>query len=196
MPSRRPSSAAFSLVELLIVIAVMGIVAALTLPSVNSGIHEQLQSTADAIAGDLAYARGLAVANNSTYRFSFDLANNQFTLRYSGANPSLATLPPNPFQSGSNTDPTQYVIRLNDMPSLGGKVQLVAVGTMGNRPASTTTLEFGPLGGTTSADPTVIWLSSGAGAAQRFISVSVNPVTGLAGVNPFGASGPPASVLQ
>jgi prepilin-type N-terminal cleavage/methylation domain-containing protein len=136
MPSRRPSSAAFSLVELLIVIAVMGIVAALTLPSVNSGIHDQLQATADAIAGDLAYARGLAVANNSSYRLTFDLANNQFTLQHSGANPALATLPPNPFQAASS-DSTRFVVQLDDMPSLGGRVRLAAVGTVGSRPSST-----------------------------------------------------------
>lgn len=194
MPHRRPSSAGFSLVELLIVIAVMGIVAALTLPNVNSGIHDQLQSTADAIAGDLAYARGLAVANNSSYRLSFDLANNQFTLRYSGSNPSLSALPPNPFQVGG--DPTQYVFNLNDLPLMGGKVQLAAVGTTGARPAPQSTLEFGPLGGTTNAEATAIWLTSGAGAAQRYISISVNPVTGLASVNEFTASGPPASILQ
>lgn len=194
MSNRRPSSAAFSLVELLIVIAVMGIVAALTLPSVNSGIRDQLHSAAEAIAGDLAYARGLAVANNSNYRLTFDLANNQFTLAYSGANPALATLPPNPFQTGG--DPTRYIFNLNDLPTLGGRVQLAAVGTIGSRPAPQSTLEFGPLGGTTSADATAIWLVAGAGDAQRFISVSVNPVTGLASVNEFMASGPPAAILQ
>jgi prepilin-type N-terminal cleavage/methylation domain-containing protein len=195
MPSRRPSSAAFSLVELLIVIAVMGIVAALTLPSVNSGIHDQLQATADAIAGDLAYARGLAVANNSSYRLTFDLANNQFTLQHSGANPALATLPPNPFQAASS-DSTRFVVQLDDMPSLGGRVRLAAVGTVGSRPSSTTTLEFGPLGGTTSADPTQVWLSAGAGPAQRFISLTVNPATGLASVDAFTASGPPESIWK
>ena len=194
MPSRRPASAAFSLVELLIVIAVMGIVAALALPNVNSGIHDQLQAAADSMAGDLAYVRGLAVANNSSYRLTFDLTNNQFTLVYSGANPALATLPSNPFQTAAST-PTQWVVSLNDLPSLGGKVQLAAVGTMGSRPAKTTTLEFGALGGTTAVDPTAIWLTSGAGPAQRYISISVNPVTGLASVNAFTASGPPASIL-
>ena len=43
MLRRRPSAAGFSLVELLIVITLMGILAALALPNVNAGIHEQLR---------------------------------------------------------------------------------------------------------------------------------------------------------
>jgi prepilin-type N-terminal cleavage/methylation domain-containing protein len=194
MPGRR-QSAAFSLVELLIVIALMGIVAALALPSMSPAIHDQLEGAAQVVAHDLAYARGLAVANNSSYRFTFDFANDQYVLRYSGANPALTTLPPNPFQMPGG-DPTQYVVKLSDLAMLGGRVQLAAVGTMGSRPAPQTDLEFGPLGSTTRPDPTVIWLSAGVGNAQRFISVSVNPVTGLATVNAFTGSGPPASLLN
>ncbi|HXT60892.1 MAG TPA: GspH/FimT family pseudopilin [Pirellulales bacterium] len=195
MPCRRPSSAGFSLVELLIVVALMGILAALALPNVNAGIHEQLEGAAEVIAGDLAYARGLAVSNNSNYRITFDLANNQYVLRYSGANPALAALPANPFQAPGG-DPTQYAVKLDDLSMLGGKVQLAAVGTLGSSPAAQTLLEFGPLGGTTSADPTVIWLSAGLDSATRYISVSVNPVTGLASVNDFTASGPPAAIMR
>jgi prepilin-type N-terminal cleavage/methylation domain-containing protein len=195
MLRRRPSAAGFSLVELLIVITLMGILAALALPNVNAGIHEQLAGAAEVIAGDLAYARGLAVSNNSSYRFTFDLANNQYVLRYSGVNPALATLPSNPFQTPGG-DPTQYTVKLGDLSMLGGKVQLAAVGTMGSAPTAQTLLEFGPLGGTTSSNPTVIWLSAGAGNALRYISVSVNPVTGLASVNDFTASGPPGSIVR
>jgi hypothetical protein len=44
---------------------------------------------------------------------------------------------------------------------------------------STTSVEFGPLGGTTSTYQSVIWLSCGAGSAQRFQCIAVDPVTGL-----------------
>lgn len=195
MTTGRQTSAAFSLVELLIVITLMGLAAALALPSLSPAIHDQLQGAAQIVARDLAYARGLAVANNSSYRFTFDLANNQYTLRYSGANPALAVLPSNPFQAPGG-DPKQYVVSLGDLAMLGGRVQLAAIGTTGVRPAPQSDLEFGPLGATTRSDPTVIWLSAGAGAAQRFISVSVNPVTGLADIGEFTGSGPPAGVTR
>jgi prepilin-type N-terminal cleavage/methylation domain-containing protein len=194
MPSRRPQPAGYSLVELLMVITLMSIAAALALPSVNPGIHDQLQGAAEIVAGDLAYARGLAVTNNGTYRFTFDLAHNSYTLTYSGADPALATLPSNPFQA-PGSDPTQYVVSLGQLPSLGGSVQLAAVGTSGGNPTPQTTIEFGPYGSTTQAAPTAVWLSAGAGVAERFISVSVNPVTGLATIGPFQGSGPPAVIM-
>lgn len=186
--------AGYSLVELLMVITLMSIAAALALPSVNPGIHDQLQGAAEIVAGDLAYARGLAVTNNGTYRFTFDLTNSAYTLVYSGSDPSLKTLPSNPFQA-PGADPTQYTVALSQLPSLGGSVQLAAVGTSGTNPAPQTTIEFGPYGSTTQSAATVVWLSAGAGAAQRFISVSVNPVTGLATIGPFEGTGPPSSIL-
>jgi prepilin-type N-terminal cleavage/methylation domain-containing protein len=193
MPGRRQTSAAFSLVELLIVIALMGIVAALALPSLSPAIHEQLEGAAQVISHDLAYARGLAVSNNSSYRLTFDTSANQYVLRHSGANPALDSLPSNPFQAPGG-DPTRYVVSLGELAMLGGQVQLAAIGTTGARPSPQTDLEFGPLGATTRTDPTVIWLRAGVGAAQRYISVSVNPVTGLASVGEFTSAGPPASL--
>ena len=147
MPGRRQTSAAFTLVELLIVIALMGIVAALALPSLSPAIHDQLEGAAQVISHDLAYARGLAVANNSSYRLTFDFSANQYVLRHSGANPALDSLPANPFQAPGG-DPTQYVVSLDELAMLGGQVQLAAVGTTGARPSPQTDLEFGPLGAT------------------------------------------------
>lgn len=186
--------AGYSLVELLMVITLMSIAAALALPSVNPGIHDQLQGAAEIVAGDLAYARGLAVTNNGTYRITFDLARESYTLVYSGADPALTTLPSNPFQAPGG-DPTQYTVAFSQLPSLGGSVQLAAVGTSGTNPTPQSTIEFGPYGSTTQSAATVVWLSAGSGAAQRFISVSVNPVTGLATIGPFQGTGPPASIL-
>ncbi len=194
MPRHRCPSG-FSLVELLIVITVMGIVAALALPSIDPGNYERLQGAAQVIAGDLAYARGLAVANNSSYRFTFDTANNRYTLAHSGVNALLNVLPPSPFHSSADS-PTQNIFDLNTLPGLGEGAHLCAVGTAGTNPAPVTTLEFGPLGQTTVTDPTAIWLSAGVGNLARYISVSVNPVTGLATVGTFQGSGPPAAIVQ
>jgi prepilin-type N-terminal cleavage/methylation domain-containing protein len=194
MPRRRCPSG-FSLVELLIVITIMGIVAALALPNIDTGIHERLQGAAQVIAGDLAYARGLAVANNSNYRLTFDVTNNRYTLVYSGVNALLNVLPPNPFHPSADS-PTQNLFDLNTLPGLGEGAHLCAVGTAGVSPAPVTTLEFGPLGQTTATDPTAIWLSAGVGNVARYISVSVNPVTGLATVGSFQGSGPPAAIVK
>ena len=98
--------------------------------------------------GDLAYGRSLAVLNNDTYQFLFDLADNQYTLEYSGSNPALATLPPNPFHA-SQDSATQFVVRLAKLPRLGAPVSLYDVQELTPSPVEATSVQFGPLGATT-----------------------------------------------
>ncbi len=149
----------FSLVELLIVVSLMGILAALALPSFNPGTREELHAAAQVVAGDLAYGRSLAVANNSSYRMRFEIAKNRYVLQHSGANPALNTLPEAPFRSPS--DPKdQHIFDLADLPHLSGQnVRLAAVTTAGGSPL--TEVEFQSLGETTQAAETVVWMAAG-----------------------------------
>lgn len=185
-------SAGFSLVELLIVISIIGIIAGLIIPGANPSLRDQLQSTAQLIANDIAYARGLAVSNGSSYKLSFDLTNNQYVLRHSGTNSTLNTLPPSPFHLRSDAA-NQHTIRLADLPRVNQQARLFAVYAQGASPATVSDLEFGPLGETTRTQPTIIWLTVGTGADQRWISVRVNPVTGLTWVENFQATNPALS---
>jgi prepilin-type N-terminal cleavage/methylation domain-containing protein len=191
----RPSCArhAFSLVELLIVVSLMGILAALALPSINPGTREELQATAQVVAGDLAYARSLAVANNSSYRVRFELNRNRYILEHSGSNPALNSLPEAPFRSPS--DPAhQHIFELADLPHLAGQnVRLLAVATPGG--ARLTEVEFRSMGETSQAAETIVWLAAGSGSETRYIPIHINPVTGLATLGEYTASGPPASAI-
>ena len=72
------SSHAFTLLELLLVVAIVGILVGVLLPDMQPAVYDQLRSTAQIVATDLAYARSLAVANNDNYRITFDLNNNQY----------------------------------------------------------------------------------------------------------------------
>src|SRR5688500_9883392 len=63
-----------TLVELLITLAVISIVAALLIPQLGQQIPDQLSAVAQIVASDLEYSRALAVANNSQYRITFELA--------------------------------------------------------------------------------------------------------------------------
>jgi prepilin-type N-terminal cleavage/methylation domain-containing protein len=183
------STAGFTLVEIMIVVLLMSILAMAVIPSAAPSVHDELTSVAQILAADLAYGRSLAVLNNDHYQFQFDLTNNQYTLSYSGSNSALSTLPPSPFQSSQ--DPAgQYVVRLANLPRLGIPVTLYDVQSLTPQPVEAASVEFGPLGATTQTQPTVIWLSAGAGAAARYISVSLNPATGLATVGGFQATVP------
>ena len=177
---------------MLIVVLLMGILAAVTLPSAVPSVHDQLTAAAQIVAADLAYGRSLAVLNNDTYQYSFDLGNNQYTLQYAGSNSALATLPPSPFQSPQDP-PTQYVVRFSQLPRVGTAVALYDVQQLTPAPVEATTVSFGPLGSTVQTQPTVIWMAAGAGSAERYISVSLNATTGLATIGSFQAVAPTAA---
>ena len=169
---------AFTLVELLLVIALIGIIAGALLPSFQPAVAEQLASAARIIAADTMYCRDLAVGNSSKYTLTFDPANNRYWLEHSGDNSSLDTLPVQPF-SGSGSTSTRHVVNLDDLPNLAVPVRLIGVESVGPSVQSVTTLEIGPMGETTRPDPTRIWLASGSGEEKLYISLQVDPVTGL-----------------
>ncbi len=76
-------SAAFTLIEVLLVVVLMAILAGLVLPNSNPSIHDQLASAARILTGDLAYARSLAVTYGNTCQVTFDFDANQYVLHHS-----------------------------------------------------------------------------------------------------------------
>ena len=167
-------------------VAVMGILAGLVLPRSDPSLHEQLRAAAQIMAGDLAYGRSLAVTHNSEYRFTFDTEGNRYILEHSGTGATLDTLPDSPFRSPDDP-PNQQIVALEELPHVGPTVRIVEVAA----PVSVGDVEFGPLGGTSRSEETVIWLAAGAGAGTRYLRLHVNPVTGLTTVGTFSAAGPP-----
>ena len=135
MPPRHP---AFTLLELLLVVAIVGILVGVLLPNMQPAVYDQLRSTAQIVATDLAYARSLAVANNDNYRITFDLNANQYVLTHSGTNAALNTLPKTPFSSpGDPADsahrrPRQSAARRPDGPA-GGRGHYRHVNPIGRR---------------------------------------------------------------
>jgi len=183
-------SSGLTLLELLLVIAILGLLAGLAIPSGSPSIHDQLRSAARILASDLDYARTLAVANSSSYRFTFDIPNNRYTLRHTGSNPSLDQLPRLPFSTVDATSDA-YVVDFNQLPLLGASVRLNAVLSGGKFSQPVDYVEFGPLGEITDGKPITIWLAAGAGSETRYIWLSINPTTGLVtvgqytGIKPF-----------
>ncbi len=179
---------ALTLIELLIVLALLGILAALAIPSVQPATSEHLVSAAEVFAADLNSARSLAVMGNSKYRVTFNVINQQYELQHVGANPALHVLPTDGFGSASDP-PTQRIGRLDRLPMLGPPVQLVKA--KNGSGAAVASVEFGALGATTSASETTVWLSAGQAASQRWISLRIDPVTGLTRVGSLQSIAPP-----
>jgi hypothetical protein len=181
----------------LLTIAVLGILAAVLIPQLSSDLPERLSAAAQVIATDLDYARSLAVSNNSTYRVTFDPQNNRYVLRHTGVKTQFNTLPPSPFRQ-INEPVDQQTTNLSMLPLPEPGVRLVAVVQMQGGGQSASHVEFTPLGGTASPQQTVIWLSCGGGPQRRFLSVLVDPITGLVTIgNPVSAlPAPIATIVQ
>ena len=162
----------------------------------NPGTHEELQAAAQLLGGDLAYGRSLAVANNSSYRFRFQAAQNRYVLEHCGTNPALNTLPDAPFRSPS--DPAnEHSVDLNDLPHFTGQnMRLAGVTNTAGIRLTPEQLEFGPLGETTRTQETVVWLAAGRNQQTRYLPVHVNPISGLAAIGEFTCAGPSATQAQ
>ena len=167
-----------SLIELLITLAIVSILAAMLIPRMGQQIPDQLLSVSEIVAADMEYARSLAVVNNSKYKVTFTPAQNRYVLRHSGTNTLLHVLPASPFRKSTDL-PDQQTTDLFDLPLAHPPVQLHSVIAAGATLESVTDIEFTSLGGTSRTAPTTIWLACGSSADRRFVSIDINPATGL-----------------
>lgn len=63
---------AFTLIEVLMVIVILAIAAAMVVPMVSSAASMQLRSAANMIAADLEYAKSMAITKGQNYCVAFD----------------------------------------------------------------------------------------------------------------------------
>lgn len=187
--SRSAWRRAYTLIELLIVVSLMGIFAALLLPRFEPSVHDQLQGAAEILAADLSYARNLSVTNDSQYSLSFARATNAYTLRHTGSNNLLDVLPKTAYRHASDA-PDEQVTYLEDLPHLGPGVELVGVRIGGGSVSASGAVEFTSLGGIEGGQTFTVWLACGVEDARRYQSLTVAPVTGLVALGEFTAVAP------
>lgn len=188
---------AFSLIELLIVVAVIGVLTGMVLTHSRPTHNSQLESVAQILVSDSSYARSLAVSTNSSYSISFDLAKSEYILKHSGSNPSLDVLPTSHFDDGDS--PNTRVTNLDALPQIGASVDLVSVQTVSSdnlTRARAEQIEFGPLGQLTQPQRVEIWLGCGHGDDRIYLPVSIAPITGLATIGQFATSCPQVAAAK
>jgi prepilin-type N-terminal cleavage/methylation domain-containing protein len=178
----------FTLLELLIVIAVICILVGALLPRDDAGVLDSLRSAAQIVGSQFDYGRGLAMANNDAYKFTFDIAQNRMILQHSGTNTTLNILPETPFPSPGDTK-YQQATDLDEFPRVGPAARIVKA-TLSGTTQTVTDVEFNSLGATTRSAGTVIWLAAGNGSLTRYITITVDPVIGTSQIGEYSATGP------
>lgn len=71
-------SPGFSIVELLVVLAVIGLIAAMVAPRIGALDGVQLRSAARSLVGTVRITYNTAIANRLPYRIAFDLENHEY----------------------------------------------------------------------------------------------------------------------
>jgi len=74
MKKRHKQKSGFTLVELLVVVVILAIAAAMAVPMFSGAAGFQVQSAANMIAADLEYAKSMAISRQQQYGIVFDSA--------------------------------------------------------------------------------------------------------------------------
>lgn len=180
---------AFTLVEVIIVFTVIAVVAAMAIRLTEPDAASDLQTAAQVVLIDIDFARSLAASNSSTYRIAFNTSAQSYNIRHQGTNTNFNVLPTTSFHRVSDSG-QQLDAALSDIPALGSAVQIYRVSTGAFTSGSLSYIDFTPLGGTTNTETSTVWLTSGTGRQQRYLPISVNPVTGLASIGTMVSTAP------
>lgn len=164
----------FTLVELILVVLILAIAAMVAVPAFSSASDLQVRATANRIAGDLDFVRGLAITRQQNYAIVFDPVGESYDIRAAGGDES--TVITNPL------DGRDFAVDLTADSSVGGVniVSTVFDGTADNA------ITFDYLGtpyagndaglGSRLAAEGIITLRSRDGSFE--LQIKVEPVTG------------------
>jgi prepilin-type N-terminal cleavage/methylation domain-containing protein len=181
LPKHRVRAAAFSLLEVIIAMAILGILTSLAIPYLQSSQATRLELAAEILAADLDYARELAVANNTSYTYTFSTSPGAWVLTHSGSAAVHNILPKTGY--GSPTDPPEsQTTELAAMPECRSLTLHGAFAVHGSTRTATTTISYSPLGALSGGVPIEIWLASVEPTVSWYVAVTADPITGLATV--------------
>ncbi len=85
-PSKRPSASGFTLAELIIVIVIIAIAAAMIIPQAIDTSDFEALSAARVISGDLEYARDMAITSSTPVTVTFNTTAKTYTLTNTSGN--------------------------------------------------------------------------------------------------------------
>ena len=159
----------FTLVEIIIVVVILGIAAAIAVPMVSSAADMQVRSAANRIAADLDYAKNLAITHQRRHWVVF--SGNSYEIRTVEDDGTTEYVIDHPVNPGS------FVVDF----SADSRLSRVNIVTADFDSDSSNTITFDYLGSPYSGTGTTAPLNSGQitlQAADFTLTVDVEPVTG------------------
>jgi prepilin-type N-terminal cleavage/methylation domain-containing protein len=157
----------FTLVELLIVIAIISIAALTAIPMMSSAASMQIRSAANMLAADLEYAKSLAISRAQYFSVVFDVGADSYQIEDQYGN-----VLPHPVRKGFN-----YVIDFQNDGRLD-KVDIISVDFDTTNEVKYDYLGSPYNGGGTPLNSGVVSLQAG-GATT---TITVEPVTGFVSI--------------
>jgi len=172
MRIRRSTRAAFTLVEILIVVLILAIAAAIVVPNIGSANDSQATSAAAVLRSDLEVARSLAMTTQQPYSvvFSPDRLSYKVVANYAGVAYAAAVAVDHPVIKGK-----KYEVRLNALNGAPG-VSVTSVAFGGQ-----TFVTFQSLGDPVAGGSVVLR------AGNCVVTVSVEGLTGIVSVTRTGS---------
>jgi len=163
----------FTLVEILIVMIILGIAAAVAVPMMSSAASMQIRAAGNIVAADLEYAKSMAISRGQMYWVVFDATNESYDLRDSSGN-----VIEHPIAKGSN-----YSVDF----SSDSRLDRVEISSVTLTPAGTW-IGFDYLGSPYSGTGSASYSSLNAGtitlqAKSVTKTITVEPVTGFISVS-------------
>lgn len=106
VPQPKGGPSAFTLVEVLIVMVILAIAAAIVIPSIGTAADSQAISAARILGSDLEVARSLALTTQQPHSlvFSTDLQSYKVVANYGGGGYAAAVAVPHPVVAGERLD--------------------------------------------------------------------------------------------
>ena len=163
---RLSRSCGFTIVELLIVLMVLAIAAAVVIPSIGTAADSQAISAARVVASDLEVARSLAVTTQQPYSlvFSPDLKAYKVVANYGGGAYAAAVPVPHPVVQGK-----LFEVVLAEQRGMGAVT--VSSATFGSAPYVTFNSQGEP------SSPGIATIRSGNVAMQVSVAILTGTVT-------------------
>lgn len=161
----------FTLVEIIIVVVILGIAAALVIPSISNAADMQVRSAANRIAADLDYAKNLAITYQSAYSVVFDVSGESYKIQDHIGDPVKNPL----------TGQSSFIVDFSADSRLS-RVNIAAADFDGENAVT-----FDYLGSPYSGTDTTAPLNSGQITLQAdnfSLTVDVEPVTGYITIGP------------